>query len=66
MHQFKPCDRVVSLSGRPGRVQHPWVWNAIELPGYYLVLFEGSRMPRWIRAEQLLPVPRSGIWEQSG
>lgn len=55
MEQFKPCQRVLSVSGRPGKVQHPWVWNAIELPGYCLVLFEGNRMPRWVRSEQLLP-----------
>jgi hypothetical protein len=57
MNRFKPCERVVSLTGRSGRVQHPWVWNA-ELPGYCLVLFDGNRMPRWIRIDQLLPDPQ--------
>lgn len=54
MERFKPCDRVMTRSGRLGRVQHPWIWNAIELPGYCLVLFEGHSMPRWVRSEQLL------------
>lgn len=54
MKQFKPCDRVISPSGRLGRVQYPWVWNAIELPDYCLVLFEGDLRPRWVPVTQLM------------